>query len=127
MFEVSISGSFSAAHHLAGYQGKCEAAHGHNWDVDVRVRGESLDEIGILLDFRDLKKHLRDVLETVDHRDLNELDLFKDRNPTSENIAQFLCERLAARIDCSRYVVHSVSVHETRGCVATYWSGKGTD
>lgn len=121
MFEVRIRTSFSAAHHLVGYRGACEANHGHNWDVDVFVRGNELDEVGILVDFRKLRKAAEETIADVDHTDLNTLDFFRDRNPSSENIAKFLYRRLAAAIDGPGRKVSRVSVHETPGSVASYW------
>ena len=62
MFEVKVESSFSAAHHLLNYKGACENQHGHNWKVEVYVRGEELNESGILVDFKVLKKKLNQVL-----------------------------------------------------------------
>jgi 6-pyruvoyltetrahydropterin/6-carboxytetrahydropterin synthase len=122
MFELSIRSHFSAAHHLAGYPGSCASVHGHNWGVEVFVRGCELDETGILIDFRKLKETVRDVLAEVDHTDLNRVDALRQPNPTSEHIARFLFERLSAALNCQRYSIAKVTVCETPECNASYWS-----
>ena len=58
MYEIKTEAYFSAAHHLLNYDGECEHQHGHNWKVEVYVRGESLDQSNILIDFKVLKRHL---------------------------------------------------------------------
>ena len=120
MFEVSVRSHFSAAHHLEGYRGGCEAQHGHNWEVEVFIRGEALDEIGMLVDFRDVKEALACELEKLDHRDLNTLEVFGTDNPTSERIAEFLFKGLSARLNVSGRCVSRVSVQETPGAEASY-------
>lgn len=121
MFEVSVRSHFSAAHRLRGYRGTCEALHGHNWEVEVFVRGRELDKIGIMVDFRDLKDALKTVLKGIDHTDLNMLGPFKRTNPTSENIARFLFRQLATRIKGRRYKMHRVCVRETPETGSCYW------
>lgn len=126
MFEVSVRTGFSAAHRLEGYPGSCATLHGHNWDVEVFLRGEELNSTGILADFRELKETVSRALEAIDHSDLNVFEAFKASNPTSENIAQFLFRELSAGLNCDEYRVHRVSVNETPETCATYWEGAGT-
>lgn len=121
MFEVSVRTHFSGAHHLEGYPGKCAAHHGHNWEVEVFVRGERLNDIGILADFRHIKDAVKNILDKIDHSDLNTSDAFKEENPTSENIARFLYRELSAKLNCDTYKIHRVSVRETPGTGASYW------
>lgn len=121
MFEVSINARFSAAHHLREYKGKCESQHGHNWDVDVYVRGAGLDKTGMLVDFKDVRENVMEVLDELDHCDLNSLAAFSELNPTSENIAKYLYEIMVSRMNTSRYKISRVSVHETPGAIASYW------
>lgn len=122
MFELSIKTRFSAAHRLREYRGSCAALHGHNWDVEVFVRGEDLDGMGILLDFRELKAAVSGTLGVLDHSDLNALEVFQGRNPTSENIAKFLFDELSRTLNRSICRVHRVSVYETAEARATYWA-----
>ena len=127
MFEVSVRVDFSAAHHLEGYSGKCSEQHGHNWEVEVFVRGDKLNETGILVDFRYLKETVASVLDVVDHTDLNKLDMFTENNPTSENIARFLYRALSVKLNCAGYRIHRVSVRETPGTGASYWEEEKHD
>jgi 6-pyruvoyltetrahydropterin/6-carboxytetrahydropterin synthase len=120
MYELSIKTRFSAAHRLRDYPGSCAVLHGHNWDVEVFVRGETLDEMGILIDFRRLKAKVKGVIDDIDHVDLGATEAFGAVNPTSENIARFLYERLSREINDDRRRVDRVSVNETPEARATY-------
>jgi 6-pyruvoyltetrahydropterin/6-carboxytetrahydropterin synthase len=94
-----VTDRFAAAHNLRNFHGKCENLHGHNWLVEVWVQAEDLDDAGLVMDFGRIKKHLADVLETIDHRYLNEIDFFKENNTSSENIARYIHESLAPLIE----------------------------
>lgn len=94
MYSVKVEAYFSSAHSLRGYKGKCEELHGHNWKVEITAKSESLDKAGMLLDFHDLKAGLAKALEKIDHKYLNNLAHFKKVNPTSENIAKYIYDRL---------------------------------
>jgi len=120
MYEVAIRRRFAAAHQLKGYQGKCEDLHGHNWIVEVGVEGTTLDDVGLLLDFKILKKHVDDVLEQLDHKYLNDHNWFKTRNPSSEYLALFLHEELTSRLELPGLTVSFVRVWESDDAVATY-------
>jgi len=120
VYEVSITAHFSAAHRLKGYRGACAAVHGHNWEVEVFVRGERLNRTGILMDFRKLKEAVRQAVATLDHADLNSLPAFRAANPTSENIARLLYERLAPRLTRGGRRLARVRVRETPGSAAGY-------
>ena len=115
MFEIEVFSNFSAAHRLRGYKGKCENMHGHNWKVGASISSDRLDKIGIVVDFRDVKKQLKGVLKRLDHKNLNSLAYFKKLNPTSENIAKFIFENLQKKLPVS-----SVSVWEADDSKATY-------
>jgi 6-pyruvoyltetrahydropterin/6-carboxytetrahydropterin synthase len=94
MFEVSIEHTFSAGHALRHYKGKCENVHGHNYRVQVVLRGEKLDATGMLADFVDLKRLLRAISEPLDHVFLNDIEPFTTLNPSAENIAWYICEKM---------------------------------
>ena len=121
IFEVYVKSHFSAAHSLKGYDGDCARPHGHNWMVEVFVKCEQLDEIGIGIDFRDIKLAVKDVLQGLDHFHLNDLDAFKEVNPTSENIAKFLYQELGKQLNLDGVKVSKVKVSETPGAGAFYW------
>lgn len=93
MFEVRVTADFAAAHFLKDYNGKCENLHGHNYKVYAHVRGNKLNEGGMLLDFTKLKAALRSVCKKLDHTNLNDLDYF-EQNPSAERIAKFIYEQI---------------------------------
>ena len=121
IFEVYVNTHFSAAHSLKGYPGDCARTHGHNWAVEVFVRCKELDEIGIGVDFKDIKKAIKDVLQGLDHFNLNDLPAFEKMNPTSENIARFLYQELGRKLNSNAVEVSRVKVSETPGAGASYW------
>ena len=98
MYELTVETDFAAAHSLREYNGKCENLHGHNWKVQVVLSAAKLDALGMVMDFRDVKQGVNEILDEFDHQHLNELDEFKQQNPTTENIARVLHERLSARV-----------------------------
>jgi 6-pyruvoyltetrahydropterin/6-carboxytetrahydropterin synthase len=121
IFEVYIETHFSAAHALRGYPGDCARLHGHNWIIQVYVRCRELDDIGIGIDFRVIKENVKDVLQGLDHFNMNELPAFQEDNPTSENIAKYLYKELSKRIDSDNVKVSKVKVSETPNAGAIYW------
>ena len=120
MYEVSKEAHFSAAHHLRNYHGKCEHMHGHNWRVRVHLRGETLNEGGMLVDFGIVKKVLKEVLETLDHKDINEIPPFDTLEPSAENLARYVLERVAKQLDDARVQTFMVEVWETDTSRAVY-------
>lgn len=121
VFEVYVKTHFSAAHSLKGYQGDCARVHGHNWTIEVFVRCEKLDEIGIGIDFRDVKRGIEDVLHELNHFNLNELSTFQNVNPTSENIAKILYQELGQKLNSNVVKVSKVKVSEIPEAGAFYW------
>ncbi|HEX8128281.1 MAG TPA: 6-carboxytetrahydropterin synthase QueD [Pyrinomonadaceae bacterium] len=121
MFEVMIERNFSSAHQLRGYKGKCENLHGHNYKIEIFARGRELDHIGLLVDFGDLKTAADDIVQYLDHRNINELPPFDaELNPSAENLARYILERVAARVGDARVQVYKVRCYETPTSVATY-------
>ena len=116
MYEVVVKSSFSAAHRLRGYHGKCENLHGHNWAVEAAVSSKRLKANGLLIDFKILKDRLKRILDELDHTTLNELSHFKKKNPTSENIAKFVFDMLKK----DGILPQRVSVWESDTSCATY-------
>jgi 6-pyruvoyltetrahydropterin/6-carboxytetrahydropterin synthase len=94
MYEVSVKDHFSAAHSLRDIGGKCENFHGHNFKVEVFLASETLKEDGTVMDFRNLKTLLKQVLDKVDHTNLNEVPPFDTINPSSENIAKYIFDKI---------------------------------
>jgi len=121
MFEVMIERNFSSAHQLRGYKGKCENLHGHNYKIEIFARGRELDHIGLLVDFGELKTAADDIVQYLDHRNINELPPFDvELNPSAENLARYILERVAARVGDERVQVYKVRCYETPTSVATY-------
>ena len=120
MFEVSIETAFSAAHRLRNYKGNCEALHGHNWKVQVTVETAALNEIGLGIDFRELKEKTGSVLSQLDHAFLNDLGPFQEINPSSEEIARFLFRELKREIAIPPVRLKKVSVWESDNSWVTY-------
>jgi len=121
MFDIFIKTHFAGAHHLRDYPGDCELPHGHNWKITVTVRAQKLDEIGMGIDFKVLKKHVKEVVDRLDHRDLNAMDEFSAINPSSEHIAMFLFDNLEESLKTDRYSLYSVTVKETDTSGLTYY------
>ena len=115
MYELTAEGSFSAAHQLRHYRGECERLHGHNWKVEVSLRSEKLDSLGMVMDFKDLKKLMNEVLGGLDHHYLNELPAFKEANPTTENIAEFLYKEIKGKLNKRGIRLQQVKVWENDG------------
>ena len=121
MFEIQVHTEFSAAHFLKGYSGNCANIHGHNWAVDVYVTCGQLNEIGIGVDFRDVKQAINDIVKDFDHRYLNELPAFANINPTSENIARHFYRKLANRLNSDVVKVSKVKISESQNAGVFYW------
>lgn len=121
MFELDIRREFSAAHSLRGYNGNCSNLHGHNWVVQIFICSEKLDEVGIAMDFKVLKRELDVILEGLDHKNLNEHPEFKQKNPTSEHLALYIYKELSSKINTENIRVSKVRVCESSNSGATYY------
>jgi len=95
VFEIVVQHHFCAAHSLRGYEGKCRHTHGHNFKVQVTVAGSRLDARGLLVDFKDVKAALQQVIDELDHQNLNDLPAFASRNPSTENLCLHFYEQLS--------------------------------
>jgi len=121
MYELRVVTKFSAAHQLTMVGSKCENMHGHNWKIEVYVTGEKLDEGGVVMDFGEIKKHVAEIMSMLDHKYLNELDYFKQSQPSSENIAYFVAAELQQRVDNMAVNVSRVTAWESDDAAATYF------
>ncbi len=122
MYILTVEDKFSSAHQLRGYKGKCENIHGHNWKVVLSVKGENLNNIGLLIDFNDLKSMLKKVTDLLDHKNINEVTPFEELNPSSENIAKFISDKIGTELTESfkDITVDSVTVWESDTSRCTY-------
>ncbi len=120
MFELVIETDFSAAHNLREYKGQCERLHGHNWKVQVILKAEKLDKIGMVMDFRDAKKVIGEIINRYDHTYLNELEDFKILNTTTENLSRILYVELKHALPTG-VKVEKVTTWESDRCGAAYF------
>ena len=117
MFELKAQMYFSAAHHLLNYDGACENQHGHNWLVEAYVKGTELDKSNILVDYKVIKTNLKEVLDYLDHKDINELPEFKGISPSSEILARYIYNKMKEKIS----LISKISVWETPTSCASYY------
>jgi len=113
MYQISVEQHFDAAHFLRGYQGKCEALHGHRFRVVVKIKSAVLNGIGIAYDFVELKQHLGSILTRFDHTCLNDAPPFDEINPSSENIASVVYDELHSKLGGEQVSISGVEVWES--------------
>ena len=119
MYELVVKTQFAAAHRLREYDGNCERLHGHNWTIEVRIRTDRLDQLGMVADFREVKRLVQGVTDKLDHHFLNDIPPFDKVNPTTENIARFLFEELEPVLP-EGVCPASVTAWESDGCGVSY-------
>ena len=122
MYEVTIIKSFSAAHILSQVGGKCEELHGHNFKVELTLGAPVLNQSGLLIDFRLVKKWLGEIMDELDHKHLNEISYFAGINPSAENVAKYIAEKIAPAAKAARVKVTRVQVWESENAAVTYVS-----
>jgi 6-pyruvoyltetrahydropterin/6-carboxytetrahydropterin synthase len=120
MYEISVTRSFAAAHLLKDIGGKCEGLHGHNFIVEVCIAAAALNKEGLLLDFRVLKEWIDETLEGLDHKHLNDLPYFQKMNPSAENLARFIYDRINEKAQLQNLEVVHVTVWESDNSRASY-------
>jgi 6-pyruvoyltetrahydropterin/6-carboxytetrahydropterin synthase len=121
VYEVTIKQSFSAAHMLTEAGGTCEKLHGHNFIVEVSICSAALTDAGILIDFRILKQWTGEILKEFDHKYLNDISYFKDTNPSSENIARYIYDRISEKVKKRNLDVSRVTIWESGDARASYY------
>jgi len=120
MFELKVITRFAAAHQLKMVAEQCENLHGHNWKIEVCVAGDALNNAGVLIDFGELKQYISKIIDKLDHKFLNELEYFKNGNPSSENIAQYIANELQVLISKTEVKVSRVTAWESEDACATF-------
>ena len=120
MYLIKILSHFSGAHRLRYLHGKCEELHGHNWKVEVSVTARRLNKEGIVIDFQVLKQKVEKVLKTLDHTFLNDLPYFSRKEPSSENIAKYVFDRLKTELKGHPGILKDVTAWESETSCATY-------
>lgn len=124
MYEIEVRDEFSAAHFLKLYDGSWEPRHGHNWKVSVVMCADKLDSMGVVVDFERLKPALKKVLSGFSERSFNEHPDFAGEklNPSTENIAKTICERLGREFRSDNARVLKVTVWETPDASASFYA-----
>jgi 6-pyruvoyltetrahydropterin/6-carboxytetrahydropterin synthase len=118
LYTLKIVTDFASAHTLRDYPGECNRMHGHNWKVEVEVRARQLNEVGMGVDFKEIKQATKAIAKRLDHRYLNDLEPFTKVNPTAENIAAYMFRELSDALNDDRVNVSAVTLWETeRACV----------
>jgi 6-pyruvoyltetrahydropterin/6-carboxytetrahydropterin synthase len=113
MYEIIVEDYFDSAHFLRGYQGKCENIHGHRYTIRVRLKTKTLNEIGLAYDFTDLKRYLAEIVAKFDHASLNEIPPFDKINPSAENIAETIYNKLWKKLSREAVTIDGVEAWET--------------
>jgi 6-pyruvoyltetrahydropterin/6-carboxytetrahydropterin synthase len=120
MYELMVHAHFSSAHSLRGYKGECEELHGHNWKVGVQIAAETLDNLGMVIDFKLVKQKLHPIIQRLDHKHLNDISPFDTLNPSSENIAFYIFQELKKSLTDERINIAKVKVWESDDSSAGY-------
>lgn len=121
MYRLTIKTGFAAAHNLINYQGDCENLHGHNWKVEVTVTAMELDDAGLAIDFKVLKKETNKLLDELDHKYVNQHEFFKSISPSSENISRYLYQQLSVLLNDGNIKVERIGVWESDNACAEYY------
>ena len=122
MYEVTVQDTFAAGHYLRNYKGKCENPHGHNYRVRVTLQGKELDKAGLLLDFKDLKSVMKNTVDYLDHKMINDIEPFTTVNPSAENLAKYFYDQTNQNLNSvtdGRVTVKQVTIWETDTSIAT--------
>ena len=121
MFEVTVKTQFSAAHRLRGYDGKFENLHGHNWLAICTVQAKELDAMGVGIDLVMLKDKMNHILSKLDYKNINDVPPFDEKNPSAENIAKWLYDKLSQDLNTATVRVTRAEVREFENCGAVYF------
>ena len=120
MFKLVVKKEVSSAQILHGHPGDCKRMHGHNWIVEAKIEGDNINSIGMVIDFKDIKKSLAIIISKLDHRFLNEIDPFTEDNPTAENISKYIYKELSKNINTDNIKVSEIKLWETNNSAVIY-------
>ena len=121
MYTISIKGEFSAAHKLVGSHSKCNQIHGHNFKVIVEIGVCEISKNYMVMDFLKAEEILNKILEKLDHKYLNELEMFSNINPTSESLAKYIFDEFYKSLNLENLKYLSIEVLETDKFSAKYF------
>jgi len=120
MYQITIETHFSSAHRLRNYNGECERLHGHNWKVQISVASDVLNDLGMVMDFKDIKSNVKPLIGKLDHQYLNDIPPFTEINPTTENISKYLFDEFSKLINTDQIKVTKVEIWESTTSSASY-------
>lgn len=120
MYQITIETHFSSAHRLINYNGECERLHGHNWKVQISVASDVLNDLGMVMDFKDIKSNVKPLIGKLDHQYLNDIPPFTEINPTTENISKYLFDEFSKLINTDQIKVTKVEIWESTTSSASY-------
>ena len=112
-YTLKVQVEISAAHSLRGYVGDCARVHGHNWKILAEIKTKQLNDIGIGIDFKELKKAMKEISDILDHQYINEIPPFDKINPTAENISKWFYDMLSEQINDDIVKLSSITIYET--------------
>ncbi len=119
MFTIRVETHFQASHRLTLPDGSIELAHDHDWLVTVDVSSEKLDRMGLVMSFQKLKALIDETIGDFDHTAMNTISYFKQNNPSAENVAKYIYDRLQVKLP-EGVKLRSIRVVEEPGCSAEF-------
>lgn len=119
MFTISIQTHFRALHQLILPNGSKEPPHSHNWVVKTSVCSDTLNDMGVVMDFGQLKSAVEIITSEFDNISMDRIDYFQRNNPSAENVAKYIYEKLAPKLQ-KELKLRSIKVEEEPGCWAEY-------
>ena len=119
MFTISVETYFWASHQLVLLDGSKEPVHHHNWLVSAGLSSDKLNSMAVVMDFQELKAMLDDIVSEFDNMALNEISYFRQNNPSAENVARYIYEKLRAKLP-EDVKLQNVRVVEEPGCTANF-------
>jgi 6-pyruvoyltetrahydropterin/6-carboxytetrahydropterin synthase len=120
MFSVSVETHFRASHQLDLEDGSKEPAHNHDWSVTAKISSNKLNNMGVVMNFEKLKAMMNKVVAEFDNSDLETVDYFQQNNPSAENVAKYIYEKLHKRLP-KEVKLRKISVVEEPGCSAEFY------
>ena len=119
MFTISVERHFHASHQLTLPDGSKEPVHSHDWIVTADISSEKLNNMGVVIDFRVLKAMIDRTVAGFDNKALDSIDYFRQNNPSAENVAKYIYEKLLIELPEGVKLLH-VRIIEEPGCSATF-------
>jgi len=120
VFEVAYETTFCATHVLTDAGRPIEPVHGHDWRVEVVAAGESLDGLGVVVDFEHLKEAVGEVCARFHYKDLNAHPAFARQSPSAETVARYFFQEVRKGMGAEGKHLRRVRIWEAPGCSATY-------